>query len=876
MNNIKFVFDYPYLLLLLPIVIILALIPHLRLNKHRRRTRNRIVSLTLHIVIVSLMTLLLSGFKIRVEDSLRKDDIIFLIDVSDSNANIKNQIDDYLDKTLAKYDHDNRIGFVTFANESTMLHGSISKNVQTSYKNYLAYDHYTKTSGTNFEEALLYCKELLDGKGRIIILSDGKETDGNAFSVVKQLSNEGIQIDGIYFDSNLSTSEVQINEIVLPEEIKVNKNVTLGLELESNGTNLVTLQLFDNDVECYSRSVNVRSGINTFTIEHTFTEYGSHVVAARIIASKDTVEANNCYYSVFDIQQDNKILLIEGTSNEATKLTSLLSEDYEIDVTSPSMISSFSNQLENYGEIILMNVSNNDLPSSFASQLETYIRSGGGVLTTGGANTYYYGNMALSRFNEFLPISINREENKPIAIMLIMDISSSMNGTLPGSSKTKLELAKEGVIESINALRDCDYVSVIAFDANASLVVPMTPVSRKEEIFDKIESIKIGYGTAYVQALNLANQTLLSFTAADTKHIIFMSDGSPTDEGYIEKLSYIRTKGVTASTIGIGDDVNEEKLQDLAQTGGGNCYIIEQADELKEIMVRETKNVQAAYLNEVIFTPKIVSHTSAVSQISSVPSLKGYIGAEAKEDATVVLQYEQDPIYASWNCGSGKVGSFMSDLSGIWSENYFDDSRGITFIFNIVKDLFMDKSSRSEMSISFVQDNYSNLLQVRTSSNSGKNTVECEITYPDSSRVVRYDLQLISANTYSLAIPDFTVSGAYSIKVIKTSSRKVIEEMVYTSFSYSEEYDEFILQEQSYSYLLDLCEQSGGTLYSLEDDLFNNDLQLYDYEYDPRVILFSLSVILFLLDIAVRKFKFKWPHEWFSKKDNPLNGGVQE
>ena len=31
--------------------------------------------------------------------------------------------------------------------------------------------------------------------------------------------------------------------------------------------------------------------------------------------------------------------------------------------------------------------------------------------------------------------------------------------------------------------------------------------------------------------------------------------------------------------------------------------------------------------------------------------------------------------------------------------------------------------------------------------------------------------------------------------------------------------------------------------------------------YDPRIILLISAIILVLIDIAVRKFKFKWPHE---------------
>jgi hypothetical protein len=34
-----------------------------------------------------------------------------------------------------------------------------------------------------------------------------------------------------------------------------------------------------------------------------------------------------------------------------------------------------------------------------------------------------------------------------------------------------------------------------------------------------------------------------------------------------------------------------------------------------------------------------------------------------------------------------------------------------------------------------------------------------------------------------------------------------------------------------------------------------------DREYDPRILFLILVIVFVLLDIAVRKFKFKWPHE---------------
>ena len=43
--------------------------------------------------------------------------------------------------------------------------------------------------------------------------------------------------------------------------------------------------------------------------------------------------------------------------------------------------------------------------------------------------------------------------------------------------------------------------------------------------------------------------------------------------------------------------------------------------------------------------------------------------------------------------------------------------------------------------------------------------------------------------------------------------------------------------------------------------------------YDPRLALMITAMVLFLLDIAVRKFKFKWIHEIVREHKAKKTGG---
>ena len=56
---------------------------------------------------------------------------------------------------------------------------------------------------------------------------------------------------------------------------------------------------------------------------------------------------------------------------------------------------------------------------------------------------------------------------------------------------------------------------------------------------------------------------------------------------------------------------------------------------------------------------------------------------------------------------------------------------------------------------------------------------------------------------------------------------------------------------------------NGMMVEDLEDpySVFTEFVKVIDKVYDPRFLFMILAIVLFLADIAVRKFKFKWLHE---------------
>ena len=45
------------------------------------------------------------------------------------------------------------------------------------------------------------------------------------------------------------------------------------------------------------------------------------------------------------------------------------------------------------------------------------------------------------------------------------------------------------------------------------------------------------------------------------------------------------------------------------------------------------------------------------------------------------------------------------------------------------------------------------------------------------------------------------------------------------------------------------------------NEIFDDFDKTVEKVFDPRYLFIILAVVLFVTEIAVRKFKFKWPHE---------------
>ena len=255
------------------------------------------------------------------------------------------------------------------------------------------------------------------------------------------------------------------------------------------------------------------------------------------------------------------------------------------------------------------------------------------------------------------------------------------------------------------------------------------------------------------------------------------------------------------------------------------------------------------------------------------------------------------PVYAQWSYGKGKVGSFMCDLQNTsWSGEFMADKNGIKLIQNIVNNLMPTENIRvTKLSLKITEENVYNRLSVYYSELNEGESITAELVNADTGKKV----SLNSVSPYSAEADCFVTAalnaetgytrstfavknaGVYKIIAKRINASGVVVEQAesetFKSFAYSAEYDisKNTDQTELRGVMSDIAAKGNGSLVADNDDpveIFNELVISFARKFDPRYLFIIIAIVLFLADIAVRKFKFKWPHELIREHRERKNG----
>ena len=239
MSKLEFVFERPLFLLLAIPAFLVILLPFFRLSAQRRKGFRKIAPVALHLVAVTLLLLVLAGFS--VVNSTPEKAVMLLVDLSDSTQTVQKEIQGRAAQLMELMDKKTPAGVVVFGQDQI-------------YTTQLSKDHTFSTAkvdstATDISAALEYTASLLptDRSGQIIVLSDGKQTSGDATDMAMRLAAQGIQIDAVYFDTTaLDSDEVQLTSLQASSNVYKGDTITFTAQIQSNIDTEVRLTLLDN------------------------------------------------------------------------------------------------------------------------------------------------------------------------------------------------------------------------------------------------------------------------------------------------------------------------------------------------------------------------------------------------------------------------------------------------------------------------------------------------------------------------------------------------------------------------------------------------------------------------------------------------------
>jgi len=519
--------------------------------------------------------------------------------------------------------------------------------------------------GTDVAAALMAARAAIPPNcvGHIVLLSDGNATRGDALASAKA-TGVPVSVVGL---SGCPADEVYVAAVRTPGEVREGAPFEVEAVIVAARPTSATVRLGRGSEEVARREVQLQSGENRVLFEQVLIGRPAEVFWARVEGCPDTLAENNEAKGMVFCRPRPRVLLVESRPVLAAPLAAALkAEHIDVEVRSPEEMPGRLEELRTYPLLVLSNVPATSLSADRMALIGQFVReTGGGLIAVGGDQSFTPGGYRNTPLEAVLPVVSEARKEKPkprLAMVLVIDRSASMKGE-------SIELARQATRQAVNMLGPQDQVGVIAFEDQSRWVSPIRPSSDKSEVLRQIDTITAEGGTNMLPALERA-ELALAEAYADLKHILLMTDGLSHPGDFESLTRSIAAQGITVSTVGVGPEVAQALLKDIADRGRGHFYFCPDAAAIPRVFAMETIRAGKVGITEEPFFPKATDTAGLLKgvDLEHVPTLLGYVETQARPESQVVLTSQAgDPLLACWRVGEGTSVAFTSDIQSRWA-----------------------------------------------------------------------------------------------------------------------------------------------------------------------------------------------------------------
>src|SRR5208283_1125365 len=386
---------------------------------------------------------------------------------------------------------------------------------------------------TNIAGALTAAESLFapEADKRIVLLSDGNETEDSATAELPAMLEDGVRIFAAAPPPS-ATGRIAVTNFYSPDTVRANQRFAFRIDVDSESDSPVaaTLKLYRDGVAVGEEATTLKPGMNRFELPYRLERAGAYLMSAEVSIAPPRVALNPRVEAAISVTGAPRILIVSTTPPESL-VTALKMRNYEIDFVSPRSLSEHPADYLPYQLVILDEVPEGSLTPAAQHALNRYVADyGGGLVATG--DTLREEKLAGGELEKALPVKFVPQppppSREPIAVYLCIDRSNSMSydSRYPAvRDGERIRYAKQAAIALLRQLDDTDFAGVIAFDSQPYVLAHLQPLAEdRADLESRIDRLQPGGGTDFKEALEIAGREILQ-TGIPVRQVILLTDG---------------------------------------------------------------------------------------------------------------------------------------------------------------------------------------------------------------------------------------------------------------------------------------------------------------------------------------------------------------
>lgn len=192
----------------------------------------------------------------------------------------------------------------------------------------------------------------------------------------------------------------------------------------------------------------------------------------------------------------------------------------------------------------------------------------------------------------------NESKRRALNLSLVIDRSGSMAGT-PLQQAIK---AAQGVVERMT---EKDSLSVVIYDDTADTLLEPQLLSDPAAVRKTIGKIRAGGCTNLTGGWETGCKHIAKHKAEGrVNRVLLLTDGQANvgvtaPKEILEKVRKQAATGIATTTLGFGNNFNEDLLINMAKAGTGNFYFIESPDDAEEVFRIEVEGLSSVLAQDL-------------------------------------------------------------------------------------------------------------------------------------------------------------------------------------------------------------------------------------------------------------------------------------